>query len=671
MSALVGQYSLALAVMMLAGGLFAALAALRFDSPAFLRAARGAILGYATLLSLSAAALLWALIQSDFSIAYVAEYTERALPLGYKIAAFWAGQEGSILLWAWLLAMMSVVVVLGQWKQTSKESAVATALLAIVCGFFAVLLLFAANPFEPAATPAADGHGLNPMLQNLAMIIHPPLLFMGYAGFGVPWALLLGALLTGQTDGAWLRQARPWILFSWLFLSLGILLGAQWAYVELGWGGYWAWDPVENASLLPWLTGTALLHSAAGQRRGFFKRWTASLVALTFILCVFGTYLTRSGVVQSVHAFGESLVGRFFLGFLAVLVAGSVLSIILRLGLLKAERKVEELCTREGFFLAANVLLVLMMLVTLVGTVLPLLSGPFLHEPLSVGGPFYNKAVLPLALVVAAIMAAGPVVHYGNGAALRARRSLQIIVGSAAAGAGVMLLLGVYNPWALASAAVVTAVATGITLELLVVIRLRRTVRPENFALAAFRVLQGDHQRWGVYLTHFSLALIIVGVAGSSLYNANQTFQLQPGKSGKLGTHTITFVSLEELRHENYSAVQANVTLTDAHGQQVTLHPERRFYDKGMEQGQSASEVAIRWSLAGDIYVSLAGWEKDGQNVAIQVILNPLVDWIWIGGILLGLGAAVCLMPHSKTPQPVSAKDRPATALPIAKPALD
>jgi cytochrome c-type biogenesis protein CcmF len=661
MNTLIGQGALAFSVVVVAIAFFAALASIRFAAPALLRAARGALVGFAALLTLASASLMWALLHSDFSIAYVAEYTERALPIGYKVAAFWAGQSGSILLWAWLLAIMTLIVVVQQWKKMETEFAISTAVLAAICGFFAILLLFASNPFDAATDPQADGRGLNPMLQTLAMIAHPPTLFLGYAGFAIPFAFLMGALISGRTDSTWLARSRPWIIVSWLFLGVGILLGAQWAYMELGWGGYWAWDPVENASLLPWLTGTALLHCLiAQQRRGIFKRWTAAMVATTFILCIFGTYLTRSGVVQSVHAFGESIVGRFFLGFLAVLVIASVATILLRLKLLKAEHKIEQLLSREGLFLIGNILFVLMMVVTLVGTVFPLLSGPFLHEPLTVSGPFYNNLVLPMALAAAALMAAAPLINYGSNVLLRSTRSLKILGAAAVGGALLVGVLGFHNPWALASAAIAAAIVTGITLDFAGVVAARRANSHENIALAVVRVLNSDHHRWGGYMVHLGVGMIVVGIAGSSLYNANQTFQMEPGKSMQVGRAALHLDSIEQKRMVNYSAIQANVTLTEANGQTTVLQPQRRFYDKGMEPGQSASEVAIRFSLAGDVYVNLAGWDEGGKMVAIQVILNPLVNWIWIGGGLLALGAIFCLIPRLRAaqtaPAPVNAK---------------
>src|SRR5687768_17267502 len=385
----IGNFALGLAILAAALSALLCVAAARFDSDRVLGAARAMIAVVAALLSVAIAALTVAMINGTFAIEYVARYTERALPIGYKLAAVWAGQEGSVLLWGWLLAVLSVIFLMSRRDLRGVEGSAVTATVAVACGFFATLLLFAPNPFKLGETLPADGHGLNPLLQDPAMIAHPPVLFLGYAGFTMPFALLIGALAAGRRDNQWIAATRRWVIASWLFLTAGIVLGAQWAYIELGWGGYWAWDPVENASLLPWLTGTALLHSImAQQHRGMFKKWNAWLIVLSFLLCIFGTYLTRSGVIQSVHAFGESLIGTFFLAFMVVGLIVSGAMIVWRRGELKAEQELTSLVGREGAFLATNALLVGMMLITLIGTLFPILSRMMTGKEVTVGQAF-------------------------------------------------------------------------------------------------------------------------------------------------------------------------------------------------------------------------------------------------------------------------------------------
>ncbi len=352
-----GTYSLSGAVLASALGVLLAVAAGVLEKPSLLGPARWMLAMVAALITSASAALLQALVQSDFTIAYVASYTERALPLGYKLAAFWAGQAGSLLFWTWALSLMALVAAFAHKRRTAGEHAAMLGTLAAVGLFFCTLMLFAVNPFDPTPIVVRDGNGLNPLLQNPAMIAHPPILFLGYAGFTIPFALLIGALVADRRDAGWMIQARRWLLGSWLFLTVGILLGAWWAYVELGWGGYWAWDPVENASLLPWLTATAVLHSIMiQQQRGMFRIWNAAFIAATFLLCVFATYLTRSGIVQSVHSFGQSPIGWFFLSFLVlgVLVVAGLM--IARRRTLAGDRPLESVVNREGAFLAGNVL---------------------------------------------------------------------------------------------------------------------------------------------------------------------------------------------------------------------------------------------------------------------------------------------------------------------------
>ncbi len=656
-----GNPSLTAAVLLAAAALFTAIASAKLGSDRMLIWSRRLLYIFCAAIVLACADLMTALVNSDFHNAYVASYTERALPIGYKIAAFWAGQEGSLLLWALLLAGMSAVAAIGFRKRARTEQAAMLAVLAVVCGFFAALMLFAANPFVQLPVQAVDGHGLNPLLQDPYMIAHPPLLFVGYAGYTVPWAMMLAALIAGRSDNQWIGATRRWLMFSWLFLTVGIVLGAKWAYIELGWGGYWAWDPVENASLLPWLTGTALLHSVmVQQQRGMFKVWNAALIACTFLLCIFGTYLTRSGVVQSVHSFGESVIGTFFLVFLLVCILLSVGVGIARRRLLKGEQPLEDLMTKEGAFLALNVLLVLMTLTTLVGTVFPLISGVVLDEPVSVGAAFYNKAVIPLALVLLALMSAGPLLTYGKDAAKVLGRGLIVPGFAAIVAVTAAVNMGVTNPWALVCTAVAAVAVFAVAVALVKSVRQRGLIHDDESPLiAAARVIDGSHRRYGGQAIHMGMIMLMVGVAGSSLFSVSETFQLRAGESGTLGKYTLNFTDLNETRHANYTAVAAHVTLTGPDGAETTMHPQMRFYDK---TEQPSAQVALRSSLGRDAYLTLAGWEEGGKLVAIQAIINPLVAWIWIGGIVMTAGAVFCLLP-CLLPEP-----KPVTAMSHARP---
>ena len=649
-NATIGTYSLTAAILLSATVLLVSLATVRFASETMRRTARRGIYLLAGVLTIASAALMNATVNSDFTLSYVVRYTEQALPLGYKIAGFWAGQEGSLLLWAWMLAVMAAIFAIVTRKQNSDVNSVALGVQAAVILFFCVLMLFAvdegrasANPFALMPNVVLDGQGMNPMLQDPLMISHPPILFVGYAGFTVPFALMLGALLVGRADSAWAAAARPWVMVSWLFLGVGIILGAMWAYVELGWGGYWAWDPVENASLLPWLTSTALLHSIVVQRkRGMFKRWTAILAALTLILCFFGTYITRSGVISSVHSFGKSVVGTYFLVFLAILVVGSLVAILARWRMLAPENEMESLLSREGAFLGANIALLGMTVVTAVGTMFPVISRAVADQPVTVTQGFYNRMVLPMGLALIALMAFAPVLSYGKVAIDKFARGLVLPVIMAIHGAVAVWVMGYRSAWALAVGAAVNAVIACVAIDLVKAVWARSKQANENLLVAALRLLDLHKSRYGGYLVHVGMVIIAAGLAGSSLYNTKKDIVLMPGQSAQVGKYTLKLDDIRPAKGPNFDSYEVVVFLTDPKGKTHEIHPQYRIYTK---TDQRTSEVGLRSNWSEDVYVTLAQLESGGLTT-LQVIINPLVRWIWAGGIVLTLGSIYCLLPR-------------------------
>jgi cytochrome c-type biogenesis protein CcmF len=746
-----GNYALAATVLASGAGLLGSIAGGRFDCKVSLRAARASLHAVTVLLTLCGVLLLAAILTNDFRLKYVWGNSEIALPLGYKIAALWAGSEGSLLLWAWMLAVMISVAVFVGRKAPAASQAPPMAILSAVVAFFAALLLFAANPFDLnwakdpftqmwiAANPP-DGLGMNPALQNLGMIWHPPMLFLGYAGFAIPFAIALGAMISGRTDNHYVGSLRPWALGAWLALGVGIILGMQWSYVELGWGGYWKWDPVENASLLPWLTGTAMLHNIFSHlRRGMLKGWNVSMIVLTFFLCIFGSYLTRGSIIPSgLHAFPKSEggwflqvfleknipwlaamlpktpVGWFFLALLGLIAIFSLVVIIWRRKLLKPERPLEPLVSREGAFVTANVLLVLMMLATLMGTMFPLIQPMFrpLYElirahftqmppmPDQLNEHFYNHVVLPMALVLVALMGVGPLLGPGGWRG-SPRRLITPILAAILAAVGIGLAVA-WNPWAMAVAAVSVFVFAGILVDFICTLRSRMKNTGENLLIAKLRLLRADSRRYGGQLIHLSLVLIVIGVAGSSLFNVTDIFSMQVGQSVQIGGHTLRLDSpMEELDRTvkagqvapkdealkcancqkaiqvaegviipfcdncggdtwnkgNYAAIQARVFVLDDRGQASVLRPQIRFYDK--QPKDRSTEVAIRSRLRDDVYLILAGEDKD-RSVAIQAIVSPLLIWIWIGGGVMAVGGLICLLPRNgqaSNKEPISNPD--------------
>jgi cytochrome c-type biogenesis protein CcmF len=644
MNALVGNLALYVGAAAAGLGMVTAGLSARRESDVWMRRSRWCLGVVAASLTIAVVTLLGALIGDDMRLEYVAAHSERSMSLGFKVAAWWAGQEGSLLLWAWLVGVMGVLLAVGRRAVTGRGESVTLLVMATVSGFATALMIFVANPFELAAgSGVADGQGLNPLLRHWAMVAHPPMLFLGYAGCTVPFAMMLGALGAGRSDNAWVGDVRRWVLFAWIALGTGIALGGWWAYVQLGWGGYWAWDPVENASLLPWLAITALFHTLAAHRRtGVLKGWTVSLCAITFLLCIFGMGLTRSGVIQSVHAFGKTTVGPFFLGFLVLSSAAAFGVILWRRRLLRSEVPSDAIPGRDGVVMIANVLLLTMAGVTLVGTILPAVSGLFTTRTIAVGAGFYNRLVAPMGVACVALMAIGPLLPYGKAGTGLVRRSVGVPAIGSAAGIGIALVLGLRNPLGLAcvGVCVLALLAIGLGVAKTVLVHVRTT--GGNPLSAIVHVLQTDHRRMGGQLGHLGVVLVIAGVAGSSLFNVSKNVTLSPGETSQIGRYTLRLEGLREFRETGCSAVEATLVMTASGGTSVTLLPQRRFYDKAQEVG---TQVAIRTSAMEDLYVALIGWEAGGSRAVIQARVNPLAIWIWIGAATMICGGIVCLLP--------------------------
>jgi cytochrome c-type biogenesis protein CcmF len=650
MTGTLGNYGLMGAVLAAAGALVAAMAGGRFRSAAWLGAARGLVVLVAGLFSLCALALAGGILGDAFDLTYVAEYSERALPIGYKLAAFWAGQSGSLLLWGWMIAALGLVVVLGLRRRGLAEQAGAVATLAVIAGFFAGLMLLvpAANPFTPMAlvepetgetvlyTPP-DGQGMNPQLQNPAMIAHPPLLFLGYAGYAITFALMIGGLVAGRLDSDWLKRVRRWALGSWVLLGLGILLGAWWAYVELGWGGYWAWDPVENASLLPWLTGTALLHTMTVQRyRGTFKGLSVGLIALTFVLCLFGTYLTRSGAAQSVHSFGHSEIGAVLLVFLiAAGAAGAVLMVVRRKALGGGPRAVVW-GGREWVFFAVAAMLVMAMLVTAAGTLFPIVAAAG-GARVAVEQEFYNHYVLEwLGLPLLALMALGPLVAFGRRTPASTHRTLFL------AGAGGLLAVSVAASLGLRSAVMLVATAIGAAAVTVIVagwgegLLSGQGAAPTDLRSRLRRLLGAGGGRLGAQLAHLGILAVMFGIVGSGLFGTEQVVRLPEGQPVPVGRYTLSLKGTRDVRAVNYVAAEAAVEVSTSDGPVATLRPQLRQYDKSPDM--VSSEIALESGWREDLYLAMSGVDETDGAVFVKVLTKPLLAWIWIGGLILTLG---------------------------------
>ncbi|MCR4406011.1 MAG: heme lyase CcmF/NrfE family subunit [Anaerolineae bacterium] len=610
-------------------------------STRLLAGAGKALIASWVLITLAIVILTYALLARQFPIKYVYEHTSITLPLVYTLSALWAGQEGSLLLWLWLVAGFTLVAARRRAGLTGLHP-YALAVLSIIQAFFAAVLVFESNPFTLLPETPSDGFGLNPLLQNVGMVVHPPLIFIGYAAFAVPFALSVANLIAGCLDSGWLRSARQWGLFAWGALGAGILVGAWWAYRELGWGGYWSWDPVENASLIPWLTGTARLHATmAEEQRGVFRAWNVALVTATFLLCLFATLVTRSGFIQSVHAFGRSRIGYYFLGFIAVWLLLVVILAVLRRRELSSRHELRDLFSRESGLLLSNLLLVGVALAVLLGTLFPALMEIVHGTQAALEQAFYERVISPLALTVIVLMGVCPWLVWG-------RTQPEILSRKLVGPAGVALLVtvglvigGVRRVFAVVSFGVCAFVAISILSEFARGFTIRRQ-SGENPTQALVRLFGKARHRYGGYLVHLSIVLISIGITGSSVYKVERLVALDWGEAVTVGGYTLTY---EGLQFETLPDKElARATLRVSGHQRVVLSPELNYYHNMKQQ---VSEVAVLSSLKEDLYVALVGWDNYGELASFLILVNPLVTWLWIGGGLMISGTIIALWPKT------------------------
>ncbi|HET7567097.1 MAG TPA: cytochrome c-type biogenesis CcmF C-terminal domain-containing protein [Gaiellaceae bacterium] len=600
--------------------------------------------------TLAAALVLWiALARRDLTFQYVAAHTSRDLPLGYALSAFWGGQEGSLLLWLLILTGYAALAV---WlnRRTRDLVSWAVPVLGLVAGFFAFMLCFVSSPFGVAPAPA-DGAGMVPSLQNPYMLAHPPMLYLGYVGLTIPFAFAMGALLSGRTDERWIVATRRWTLAAWTFLGVGQLLGAHWAYVEIGWGGYYAWDPVENAALMPWLAATAFLHSVMIQeKRGMLKVWNMVLVALAFCLSIFGTFLTRSGVVNSIHSFSQSPLGGWFLGFIALMTVFSVALIYLRLPLLRARTKLESLVSREATFLYNNLLLVALCLTILWGVVYPLLSQAVRGETRSVSKPYYDFFLHTFGLPLLLLMGLGPLVAWRRASLRSLGRTFLVPLAAAVVTGGILLGLGFGSstPGLLAYtfSAFVTA---SIVLEF---------VRGRAATGSLVRLVRRNRRRYGGYLVHAAVVLLALGIAGSSAYQTQRERVLAPGETLAAAGYTLTYLSSANTSGPNYTGFRATVDVRRGGSHVTTLHPGMNEY---AIEGPS-NEVSIYHDprSLGDVFTS-AQLLKSGA-IDLKVFVKPLVNLIWLAGLLFVGGSLVAMWPDAVEQRRLAARYEPGAA---------
>ena len=592
------------------------------------------------------------LIRSDFHIEYVSSYSNRDLPLFFKFASLWAGQAGSLLLWSWLVSIFNAIVILQNRRRNRELMPYVVAILSATSLFFITLNLFVSNPFseltaqfqDGTVAPWApqDGKGLNPLLQHPAMVIHPPILFIGYVGFVVPFAFAMAALITGQLGNKWIGLTRRWTIVPWFFLGTGILLGGNWAYQELGWGGYWAWDPVENASLMPWLCGTAFLHSVMIQeKKGMLRLWNMILIILTFSLSIFGTFLTRSGVVSSVHAFAQSSIGGWFLGFLIVMVVGAVFLLILRLPELKAHNEMESMASRAAGFLFNNLLLLGACFAVFWGTIFPIVSEAVQGVKITVGAPFFNKINVPLGMALLLLTGIGPVLAWRktSGESLKRNFMIPLVIGVGTAAA--VAALGTRHPYAILSFALCGFVTATIVAEFWRGARARQRNTGESFPVALWRLTLKNKRRYGGYIIHFGIVVLFIGLTGKAFTEEGQ-FELGIGERAQIGKFELRLDRILEADNPNYSSGRLLLTVFKYGKEVAVLAPERRFYKASQ---QPTTEVSVRSTITEDLYTVFAAMTPDGTQAVLQVWVNPLVNFVWGGGFTVCLGTIIVMLP--------------------------
>ncbi|HEY8584045.1 MAG TPA: cytochrome c-type biogenesis CcmF C-terminal domain-containing protein [Capillimicrobium sp.] len=695
--AIVGRAALLIALAVCVFGIAAALYGALSGRREWVDAARRSVYALAGLLTLAFGLLEVGFLRSDFSLEVVADHSSSTTPLFYKASAIWSSQEGSLLLWVWLLSLWSALVIFLTRKRLRDVVPWAIVVLLGYGLFFCALLVFSVSPFVTLASPPADGAGLNPLLRHPSMMIHPPMLYGGYTLFAVPFAFAVAALIAKRVDGEWIRDTRRFALAAWLLLGIGILLGARWSYAELGWGGYWAWDPVENASLMPWLTGTAFLHSVMIQeKRGMLKVWNVSLILATGTLCILGTFLVRSGILDSIHAFGASTLGVPFVVLICAMAFGSIGLVVARRGLLRSEHRLDSLLSREAVFLGNNIVLVALCFVVFWGTFFPLISEAVTGQETSVGPPWFSRYIVPLTLILVLLSGIGPLIAWRRTTPRNLARTF-LVPGLCAL--VTLLVLAVLTdaadkPLALAMFALGAFIAGTVGQELFRGVRARRTTTGEALPVALFSLIGRNRRRYGGYLIHLGIAVMFVGVAASSAFQSATDQRMSPGETVSVDGYDVQYVRATSSVADDPSGTGAILSLgavlaVSKDGEPVaTLTPGRGYYPArdtsagGMEwliAGEATSEIGLKAGAFKDVWTAVSPDLQAMQRIIDQgdevvpadrpdlgltalaavaqryadrpppatfrVIASPLVTWIWLGAIIVIGGGLIALWP--------------------------
>ncbi len=652
----IGQLALAMALLLALYSIGANLYGVRRATPDALVSARHALWAMCAMVTVAIAALLNGLLTSDFSLEYVASYSSLTLPTPYKFAALWGGQQGSLLLWTWLLSVFTAIVAFQNRRRNREITPYALIVLAGLSIFFLGMLNFVTRPFDLLSTIPPDGSDLNPLLQNYWMAIHPPSLYTGYVSAAVPFAFGCGALLSGRLDDGWIRTTRRWAIFSWFFLTLGNLFGARWAYEVLGWGGYWAWDPVENAAFMPWLVMTAYLHSVMIQeRKDMLKVWNLALIGMAFALTLFGTFITRSGVISSVHSFTQSGLGPYFLTFLITVAVGYTALLLYRAKSLRSPAEFESYLSREAAFLFNNLVLVGIAFAVFWGTLFPVLSEAVRGVKITVGPPFFDKVNGPLALALIFLMGVGPLIAWRR---TSPRALAKTFLSSSLAGIAVGIAVsaaGIRQWYVLAAFSIAGFALATVIVEFRRGVSARRHMVAEPPARALVNLVAKNNRRYGGYVIHVGVVMAFIGVVASSFFRTEVKASVHEGQSFAVGPYELEYVGMHTLESAHVEDSRAEIRVTRNGSEVTTLYPSKLFYKR---QQQPATRVAIRSTPLNDLYVVLAGVDDLSGLATFEVFLTPLVFWLWAGGLMMAIGTVIVMWPNVRERAAIAAAIR-------------
>jgi cytochrome c-type biogenesis protein CcmF len=647
-TATLGHTAILLAFLFALCGVVSPILGYRANSERYLALTRIAILAQFALVTLAAVALIYGLVTTDFSIRYVAFNTTRATPIYYRVTGLWGALEGSLLLWEWILIIFSGLVAWIYRHRQPETIPWVLMVFSIVSAFFLGVIAFISNPFETLSPIPADGRGLNPLLEDANMMTHPPLLYTGFVGLTVPYAFAMAALIRGKLDEAWIVATRRWTITAWLFLTLGNLVGAWWSYHVLGWGGYWAWDPVENAAFMPWLPATAFLHSVQVQeRRRMLKVWNLSLIIIAFSLTIFGTFLTRSGILSSIHAFSSGPVGGVFLVFLAVVLLGSFGLLAFRAELLKGQPEVDSMVSRESAFLLNNIVLVSALFTIFLGTIFPLLSEAIAGTQVSVGAPYFNSVTVPLFLLLIFLMGVGPMIAWRRASWDNLKRNFLWPSTGALIFAIALLFWRVKDFLPLLGFTLLAFVVLSIFYDTALALRARRRIAGEGVFRGLATLARRNQRRYGGLVVHLGVVLIVLGIAGSMAYSVEREATMSLKEHLNIGRYLIQFEGLKGSQQPTHFRVEGWFRIFHGGEEWGVLAPALKFFPN---QQSPVGRAVHQSTISEDLYLILSGFsELDKNQATLKVLIRPLIVWIWIGGFVIVLGTLLAILPLGKT----------------------